>query len=191
MVQKIIDTCASLVPQISYSDALGYSTLMTNVQIWLGILGALGWFGGQWCAISTMFGLLALVSYETKSANLMKYLTVSILPLTICDIVWMSTYAKEASTARTKWTLACVIFLFFMRVPQFFVWSKMWSTDWGANDAFDGQQQQQQQLGTQQQQQQQQQQYSSPGVGVRLDDVQETPRDPNSPPPYQPPNEFA
>ena len=79
---------------------------------------------------------------------------------------------EEASTVRTKWTLACVIFLFFMRVPQFFVWSKMWSTDFGEtnDDAFDGQQQQQH-VGTQQA-------YASPGVGVRLDDVQttETPR---------------
>ena len=187
MVKKIVDICASLVPPISYADCVGYSTLMTNVQIWLGILGALGWFGGQCCAISTMFGLLALVSYEMKSANIMKYLTVSILPLTVCDVIWMSTYAKEASTVRTKWTLACVIFLFFMRVPQFFVWSKMWSTDFGEtnDDAFEGQQQQQH-VGTQQA-------YASPGVGVRLDDVQttETPRDPNVPPPYQPPNEFA
>ena len=70
----------------------------------------------------------------------------------------------------------------------------MWSTDFGENDAFDGQQQQQQggQVGGTQTQQQLQ--ISSPGVGVRLDDVQtETPnqRDPNAPPPYQPPNEFA
>ena len=64
---------------------------------------------------------------------------------------------------------------------------EMWSTDFGEtnDDAFDGQQQQQH-VGTQQA-------YASPGVGVRLDDVQttETPRDPNVPPPYQPPNEFA
>ena len=73
----------------------------------------------------------------------------------------------------------------------------MWSTDFGENDAFDGQQQQQQhggQVGGTQTQQQQQQQFSSPGVGVRLDDVQtetHNQRDPNAPPPYQPPNEFA
>ena len=196
-MKKIVDVAASLMPAISYADALGYSTLLTNVQIWLGILGTLGWFGGQWCAISTVFGMLALTSYEMNSKNIMKYVCVSILPLAICDIIWMSTYAKEAHSVRTKWTLACVIFLFFMRIPQFFVWSKMWSTDFGENDAFDGQQQQQQhggQVGGTQTQQQQQQQFSSPGVGVRLDDVQtETPnqRDPNAPPPYQPPNEFA
>ena len=111
-MKKIVDVAASLMPAISYADALGYSTLLTNVQIWLGILGALGWFGGQWCAISTVFGMLALTSYEMNSKNIMKYVCVSILPLAICDIIWMSTYAKEAHSVRTKWTLACVIFLF-------------------------------------------------------------------------------
>jgi len=112
----------------------------------------------------------------------------------ICDGVYFTAHdlrcdldehvRERGVDGKNEVDVACVIFLFFMRVPQFFVWSKMWSTDFGESDnALEGQQQH---VGTQQA-------YASPGVGVRLDDVQttETPRDPNVPPPYQPPNEFA
>ena len=142
-MKKIVDVAASLMPAISCRCARVLDAVDERANM-AGNSGRAGMVRGQWCAISTVFGMLALTSYEMNSKNIMKYVCVSILPLAICDIILMSTYAKEAHSVRTKWTLACVIFLFFMRIPQFFVWSKMWSTDFGENDAFDGQQQQQQ-----------------------------------------------
>lgn len=184
MVPKIVEQCAQFVPAIAYDDLVGYSKLMSNAQVWIGVLGCLGWFGGQWALVSTVFGFVALISFDVKSVGLMKYCAMSILPLIVLDIVWMATYAKEADTVRTKWVLACVLFLFFMRVPQFFVYSKMWVTDFGENER----EQQGNVGGTTTTLRDQ---YSSPGVGVRLDDVETTPNGTGSPPPYQPPSEFA
>ena len=201
-MRRFVELFAICLPQISYDDCLGYATLLTNVQIWISAYGALGWYGGQWCVVSLCFGLTLLIALEMKSSRLMQYCCVSIFPLMIADIIWFAAYAKHANSTKTKWTLACVIFIFFMRIPLLSLLAKMWSLDWGGEAGNDYGNNTNANAGTIAPGGN----YSAPGVGTRLDDVEAMAPPPtaiappaapptqstsNQPQAYVPPNDFS